>query len=197
MSDRLATQTWPSQLLDLYRPSACERMARGDADDQVPLGERRELERGRLGVRWPERRRLGEDREVERARSQRAGERGRGALAQRDLELGGSGASAFGHEACRRGREGAEPHGADRRSARRLADGGVELVEDPDRARQQPGSRRGQTDAVAAAVEQSTAGDGLERRHLAGDGRLRVAERARRGRERAGLRDLAQDPQAR
>jgi len=59
----------------------------------------------------------------------------------------------------------------------------------------QAGARRRQGDAAPAALEERTADDGLERRHLPGDRRLRVAERLRGGRERAGLRDLAQDPQ--
>jgi SAM-dependent methyltransferase len=80
--------------------------------------------------------------------------------------------------------------------AGRLADCGVELVQDSDGSRQQSGARRREDDAVSAAVEQPTAGDRLERRHLPRDGRLRVAQRACRRRERAQLRDLAQHTQA-
>lgn len=50
---------------------------------------------------------------------------------------------------------------------------------------------RGQGDSVSAAVKQPAAGRDLQRRHLARDGRLRVTEGVGRGRERAGLRDLA------
>ena len=196
MSERLATQTSPSSCVDVDRMRARQRMAGGDADDELALGQRGELQRGRLGVGWPERRRAREDGEVERAGAQRSGERGRRPLAQGDLQLAGQRRQGLGHEPRGRRRERAEPDRARRRlGAGGLAGRGVELVEDPDRARQQAPSGRGEGDPAPAAVEQPAAGDGLERGHLAGDGRLGVAQRACRGRERARLRDLAQDPQ--
>ena len=103
----------------------------------------------------------------------------------------------LGHEPRGGGRERAESYRPGRELlAGQLAQRGVELVEDPHGAGQQARARWSQGDAVPAAVKQPPAGDGLERRHLARHRRLRVAEGLGGGRERAGLRDLAQDPQA-
>ena len=50
-------------------------------------------------------------------------------------------------------------------------------------------------DAAGVALEQHHPGLGLERCDLLGDGGLGVGERLGRGRERAAVGDLAQDPE--
>ena len=125
-----------------------------------------------------------------------AREGGRRPLAHGDDEVGRQRRQRPGQQPGRRGGEGPEAHRPGRRvRLGRVADGRVELVEHADRPREQPRAGRRQDDAVAPAFEQRPPGDRLERRHLPGDGRLRVPQRARGGRERARLRDLAQHPQ--
>jgi hypothetical protein len=171
-------------------------MARGHGDRQLVLGQGGELERRRLRVRRPERRRAGDDRQVQRPRPQGAGQRGRRRLAQRDLELGRQRGQRARHEPRRGHGERAEPHRPRRRvRAGQLTRRGVELVQHARRPGEQARAGRGEHHALPAALEQAPAGHGLERRRLARDGRLCVAKGARGSRERAGLGNLAQHAQ--
>ena len=78
-----------------------------------------------------------------------------------------------------------------------LARGGVELVERPGRRARSSRAPAGvRTTPSRPRSNSAPPGNRLERGDLPGDRRLRVAERARGGRERAGLGDLAQDAQA-
>ena len=141
------------ELLDLHRAQAGERVVGGDADDQLALGQRGEVERGSFGVRRPVGRIAGEHREVERARAKGPGERGRGALAQRHRELRRQRRERSRHEPRGRGGEGAEPHRAGRgRLAGRLSQSGVELVQDAAGPGEEPCSRRRQRDTRAGCV---------------------------------------------
>ena len=155
------------ELLDLDRPRAGERVGRGHAEDQLALGDRRQRERGRLGVRRAEGRREREHREVERsARSARVSA---GVVPSRKVTLyvADSVASARGTSPAAAVAERAQPHrSGHERLARRLTAGGVELLQDADRPRQQARPRRRQDHAAAAALEQPAAGHGLERRDL-------------------------------
>ena len=126
------------ELLDLDRSGAGEWMVGGDADGELALGERRQLECRGFGIRRAIGRDAGDDREIERARPQGTGERRGGRLAQGDLQLRGQGRKGLRHEPGRSGGERAEP---DRPGggllAVQLAPQGVELVEDAGRAGQQ------------------------------------------------------------
>jgi hypothetical protein len=185
------------QLTDLDRASGRERMGRPDTDHQLALGEGGQLQPGRLGVGRPERRQLGEHRQIQRAGAQGPGQRGGTALPHGDDDLPRQRRQRPGQQPGHRGGERAEPH-RPRRPGRPgdLARGGVELVEHPTGPGQQPGPGRGQRDAVAATLEQRPPGDRLQPGHLPRDRRLGIAEHPGGGRERAGLGHLDEHPQA-
>jgi hypothetical protein len=183
------------QLADLDRAPPGERVAGARPDQELALPEDREVEPRGLGVGRTERGRLRDHGQVDRPGPQRAGQRRRGALADRHDQIAGERGHRGGHQPGHGVRERPQPHGAGRRSWPELACRGVELVEDPRGPVQQPRARGGRGHAVAPPVEQRPAGDGLQRRHLPRDRRLRVAERAGRGRERAGPGHLDQHPQ--
>ncbi len=179
--------------------AAGEGMGVRNGHPQGTLGEGTHLQRGRLGVRRPERRRGAEQRQIERAGAQGADERGRAALPCGDgdpgMALAQGGERAWHQDGARAG----EPAEADRAEiagqAGQLACARVDLVDDHGRVAQHDPARRGQPDAVVAAFEEGRARGAFERGDLARDGGLRVAEGGGRRGERAALGHLAEHPQ--
>ena len=185
------------ELVDLDGARGGERMAGRHADDELTLGHGGELKWWRLGVRRAKRRLQGDEREVKRAGSQRSGERRRGRLPQRDLEMRRKGRQRVRHESGGRGGERAEAHwpGDGLGLPRQLTAGDVQLIEDTDGCAEQARPRRRQRHAGAAAIKEPSARGRLKRRDLPRDRGLRVSERLGGGRERPRLGDLPEDPQ--
>ena len=167
-------------------------MAGRHADDELTLGHGGELKWWRLGVRRAKRRLQGDEREVKRPGSQRSGERRRGRLPQRDLEMRRKGRQRVRHESGRRGGERAEAHwpGDGLGLPGQLTAGDVQLIEDTDGCAEQARPRRRQRHAGAAAIKEPSARGRLKRRDLPRDRGLRVSERVGGGRERPRLGDL-------